>query len=177
MGQVITHSLDLGLLGFLRTGPKHGYAIHQELSDPAGLGQVWQIKLSQLYAMLGKLEEAGFISASTVTQENKPPRKLFHLREEGRSAFLSWVESPVNDGRSLRLEFLIKLYFASLEGTDVAARLLVFQRERCQDWLAKELDLVREEKDHHRKYSGLVHQFRSGQIQAMLAWLDSCEEE
>jgi hypothetical protein len=28
-----------------------------------------------------------------------------------------------------------------------------------------------------RRYGRLVHQFRSGQIQAMLAWLDHCEEE
>jgi DNA-binding PadR family transcriptional regulator len=163
-------------LGFLYQEPKHGYAIHQELTDPAGLGPVWQIKLSLLYAQLGKLEDAGYLRATTEPQENKPPRKIFHLTEEGERAFLSWVQSPVKHGRSLRLEFLVKLYFARREGADGAARLLAAQREQCRDWLATEQEIVNEEVANGRRYSRLVHQFRIGQIQAMLNWLDHCEE-
>lgn len=165
--------LETALLGFLSQESKHGYAIHQELTDPAGLGPVWQIKLSLLYAQLGKLEEAGYLTATTEPQENKPPRKIFHLTEEGQRAFLSWVKDPVQHGRSLRLEFLVKLYFARREGADVAARLLAAQRAQCHDWLAAEQEIVDEEV---RQYSRLVHQFRVGQIQAMLNWLDQCAE-
>jgi DNA-binding PadR family transcriptional regulator len=171
-----TLSIEFALLGFLRQQPKHGYAIHQDLSDPAGLGPVWQIKLSQLYALLGKLEDAGYITATTEPQENKPPRKIFHLTNEGQSAFLSWVQSPVRHGRSLRLEFLVKLYFARREGADSAAHLLAAQRDQCHDWLATEQEIVNEEAANGREYSRLVHQFRLGQIQAMLNWLDHCEE-
>lgn len=170
-------STRLALLGFMRDGPKHGYAIHQELSRPAGLGPVWQIKLSMLYALLGKLEAAGYLTTSTEPQENKPPRKLFHLTEAGEKAFLSWVASPVKNGRSLRLEFLVKLYFARLEGAAVAARLSAAQKRECDAWLAAEQEMVDEERANNRRYSRLVHQFRRGQIQAMLAWLDECAED
>lgn len=170
-------SLELALLGFLRQQPKHGYAIHQELSDPAGLGPVWQIKLSQLYALLGKLEEAGYVTTTTEPQENKPPRKLFHLTETGAAAFRDWQQSPVGHGRSLRLEFLVKLYFARLEGAEATARLLAAQRAQCAEWLANEQEIVAEERGNGRRYGRLVHQFRLGQIQAMLAWLDQCEAE
>ncbi len=169
-------SIELALLGFLHPGPKHGYAIHQEFLDSTGLGSVWQIKLSQLYALLGKLEDAGFITATTEPQENKPPRKLFHLTAEGEAAFLTWVQSPVKHGRSLRLEFLVKLYFARLEGADIAAHLLAVQREQCQNWLAAEQKNINAETENGRRYSRLVHQFRLGQIQAMLVWLNQCEE-
>lgn len=169
-------TIEHALLGFLRPQPKHGYAIHQELSDPAGLGPVWQVKLSQVYALLGKLEVAGYISAVIEPQENTPPRKLFHLTNKGETAFLSWVQEPVEHGRSLRLEFLVKLYFARREGSDVAARLLVAQREQCREWLATEQEMADEERDHGRQYGRLVHQFRLGQVQAMLVWLDRCEE-
>jgi DNA-binding PadR family transcriptional regulator len=138
-------SVECALLGFLRQRPKHGYAIHQELSDPAGLGPVWQIKLSQLYALLGKLEDAGYITATTEPQENKPPRKLFHLTDAGESVFLSWRQNPVTHGRSLRLEFLVKLYFARWEGADAAAHLLAAQRQKCRDWLATEQEIINEE--------------------------------
>lgn len=171
-----TFSIELALLGFLRREPMHGYAIHQQLADLAGLGPVWQIKLGRLYALLGKLEEAGHITATTVPQENKPPRKLFHLTDAGRQAFLAWVAQPVQHGRSLRLEFLVKLYFARQEGADVAARLLAAQRRQCRGWLAAEQEIVNEEMANGRRYNLLVHQFRSGQIQAMLDWLELCEE-
>jgi DNA-binding PadR family transcriptional regulator len=169
-------SLEIALLGFLHQDPKHGYAIHQELTDPAGLGPVWQIKLSRLYALLGKLEEAEYITATTEPQDNKPPRKIFHLTDEGRDAFLAWLQSPVKHGRSLRLEFLVKLYFARFEGPQLTAHLLAAQRQQCRRWLAAEQENINEETTSGRRYGRLVHQFRSGQIQAMLAWLDHCEE-
>jgi len=168
-------SIELALLGFLRHQPKHGYAIHHELSNPAGLGLVWQIKLSQLYAFLGKLEEAGYISATTELQENRPARKLFQLTDEGRQVFLAWAQSPVRHGRSLRLEFLVKLYFARAEGAEAAARLLAAQREQCRTWLAKARESAHKEMETGHRYSSLVHQFRQGQVEAMLAWLDTCE--
>jgi DNA-binding PadR family transcriptional regulator len=137
---------------------------------------VWQIKLSQLYALLGKLEDAGYITASTEPQENKPPRKIFHLTDEGEQAFLTWRQSPVKHGRSLRLDFLIKLYFARLAGADFVNNLLAAQRQQCQSWLATEQEIINEEVANGRRYGRLVHQFRLGQIQAMLNWLDQCEE-
>lgn len=169
-------SLELALLGFLIQEPKHGYAIHQEVTAATGLGPVWQLKLSLLYAMLSKLEEAGYITPTTEAQENKPPRKMFHLTEAGKQAYASWVQRPVKHGRSLRLEFLVKLYFARREGAAVAANLLADQREQCHSWLVAEQELVTEEETGARQYGRLVHLFRLGQIQAMLDWLNQCAE-
>jgi hypothetical protein len=81
------------------------------------------------------------------------------------------VQSAVRHGRYLRLEFLVKLYFARREG--VAAQLLAAQRAQCQLWLHAEQAKVDESEG---EYGRLVHQFRLGQTQAMLAWLDDCEE-
>lgn len=169
-------SLEIALLGFVRREARHGYAIYQELSDPAGLGVVWQIKLGQLYALLGKLEEQGYITAVLEPQENKPPRKLFHLTEAGEAALMAWLQTPVEHGRALRLEFLIKLYFARQEGAEWVAHLLAAQRAQCRAWLAVEQELIDAEWAHGREYNRLVHQFRHGQIQAMIAWLAHCEE-
>ena len=168
-------TIEHALLGFLREQPKHGYAIHQEIADPAGLGPVWQIKLSQLYALLDKLENAAYVTTTTEPQDNKPPRKLFHLTAVGEAAFLAWVESPVANGRSLRLEFLVKLYFARREGTEVAARLLTAQRQQCQKWLTSQQEKVNKEMSSGQEYGRLVHQFRLSQIQTMLNWLDTCQ--
>lgn len=175
MNQTVTLT-EQALLGFLYQTPLHGYAIHQRLSDPAELGGVWQLKLSQLYAQLTKLEAAGFVSAEIEPQHNKPPRKVYQLTDAGRRAFLTWIAQPVAHGRALRLEFLVKLYFARQLDADVATRLLSAQRITCEAWLAEEQAHVDAEGDLGRGYSQLVHQFRLGQIQAMLTWLDQCDE-
>ena len=169
-------TIENALSGFLRRQPQHGYAIHQQLSDPTGLGSVWRLKLSQLYALLNKLEEAGYVTTTLQPQESRPPRKLFHLTDSGTAAFLDWVQSPVRHGRSLRLEFLVKLYFARREGSEAVVRLLNAQREQCDEWLATEQEVVNAELENGREYGRLVHQFRLGQIQAMLVWLDHCEK-
>jgi DNA-binding PadR family transcriptional regulator len=134
------------------------------------------MKLGQLYALLGKLEAAGFVTVTSEPQPSRPPRKLFQLTEQGEAAFLSWVQCPVGHGRSLRLEFLVKLYFARLEGEGVAASLLALQRRECREWLAAEQEIANEEIAHGRRYNHLVHQFRLGQVRAMLEWLDHCAE-
>ena len=167
---------ETALLGFLCGEPKHGYAIHQELADAAGLGPVWRLKLSLLYAQLAKLEEKGFVSSWTEPQEGKPPRKVFQLTETGERAFLDWMRQPVSSGRSFRLEFLVKLYFARREGEAAAARLLTAQRRECLSWLATEQALKQGDEGDGREYGRLVHLFRVGQIQAMVDWLDQCRQ-
>ncbi len=162
------------LLGFLHQQPTHGYEIHRRLSDSEGLGLVWHVKQNQLYALLGKLERKGYVTTELEPQENRPPRKIFHLTEVGRQAFLSWVQSPVQHGHELRLDFLAKLYFARREGPDVTRHLIEQQRIACRSWLA-EVQTQSQALRNKVPYDWLVHEFRVGQLQAMLTWLDTCQ--
>ncbi len=167
---------EIALLGFLHDQPLHGYAIHQRLSDPSGLGPVWTIKRSHLYALLTKLEDAGYVTTTTELQDSRPPRKLYHLTETGSQTFQAWLRRPVANGRSLRLDFLVKLYFARQQGPDIVPALVAAQRSVCNEWLAEAQTRVHEERASGQRYSQLVHQFRQGQIEAMVAWLGACEE-
>jgi DNA-binding PadR family transcriptional regulator len=166
--------LEWSLLGFLRQEPTHGYELHQRLSRSRGLGLVWHLKQSQLYALLSKLEERGYIDYTLEPQTSRPPRKVYDLTAAGRQALLEWVQAPVEHGREFRQEFLAKLYFARREGEEVVRRLLVGQRAVCRRWLEGqqgEAGALREE----RPYEWLVFEFRTGQIEAMLDWLETCE--
>jgi DNA-binding PadR family transcriptional regulator len=168
-------STEFALLGFLRRQPMYGYEIHQQLSEATGLGLVWRLKQSQLYALLTKLEREGFVTTTIEYQEARPPRKMFELTQAGRNAFEDWVQQPVAQGRKLRLDFLAKLYFARLEGPEVAGRLIERQRLACRNWL-REQEEETEALRYSQPYDWLVHKFRLGQIEATLAWLDTCEE-
>ena len=164
---------EYALLGFLRRQPIHGYEIFQQLSAANGLGLVWYLKQSRLYALLAKLEQSGFVTTTMEPQENRPARKVFSLTSQGREAYLHWVQSPVERGRRLRLDFLAKLYFSMQEGPETARGLIAVQTAACQHWLAEQqsqLETLTDEEAFNR----LVHEFRLSQTRAMLDWLNTC---
>lgn len=167
-------SVEYALLGFLRAGPLHGYEIHQRLRAAQALGLVWHLKQAHLYALLGKLEAIGLLAAEVVPQDARPAKRLLHLTDAGRSAFEQWIAAPVAHGRELRIEFLARLFWAQAAAPDAAQRLIDAQRVLCRQWLT---DLQTEADDLRdaQPYEWLVLQWRRGQIEATLAWLDTCE--
>jgi DNA-binding PadR family transcriptional regulator len=165
-------TLEHALLGFLAQRPMHAYEMFQTLNEAHALGLVWRLKQSQLYALLARLEDAGYITTVTEPQGTRPPRKIMHLTPSGQAAFQLWLRTPVAHGREFRQEFLAKLYFAQEDGPDTIAVLVEHQRRACQDWLA---DLeVNAATAGPRSYDWLVLQFRIGQVQAIMGWLDTC---
>lgn len=157
------------LLGLLMTEPKHGYELHQEFSS--NLGHVWRVGLSQLYAQLKQLEEAGLVAAQTEPQLNRPPRKVYHLTPEGRQVFTDWVHRPTPYLRQIRVAFLVRLYFyqqLSLPGLD---QLVAKQKQVCQAQ-ADRFDQLAGETDN--RFRQLVLEFRRGQLGAVIQWLDRC---
>lgn len=165
-------TIEHALLGFLHRQPLHGYELYQQLADPAGLWLIWRIKQSQLYALLARLEDEGYVSAEVQPQESRPPRKVFHLTPAGLDAYERWLVKPVAHPRSMRQEFLAKFYFARQRGTESARRLIAAQRTQCEAWLAAQRQSSQTEMP---SFAETVHQFRLSQIHAILVWLDGCE--
>jgi DNA-binding PadR family transcriptional regulator len=166
-------SLEHALLGFVRHQPMHAYEIHQKLAQSTDLGRVWHLKQSHLYALLGRLEEAGYLETTTEIQGARPPRKMLSLTEAGRAAFGRWLVMPVTHGRDFRLEFLAKLYFAGESGPEIVRRLIAEQQTVSRSWLA-DLRTQADALPADRRYDRLVLEFRIQQIEAILTWLDTC---
>lgn len=159
------------LLGLLMAQPLHGYELFQEFSRD--LGRVWQIGLSQLYAQLKQLEEAGLVTAQTEPQPSRPPRKVYRLTGEGRAVFEDWVHQPTPYLRHLRVEFLARLYFfrrLSLPGLE---DLVAVQKDVCRTQIERFQRHAAETDDDFRR---LVLEFRQGQLEAVILWLDRCLE-
>lgn len=166
-------TIEHALLGFLRQQPMHAYEIHQTLMLNEALGLVWHLKQSLVYVMLERLETEGFIKASLEPQGSRPPRKILRLTPAGQAAFGQWLVAPVAHGRDFRIEFLAKLYFASQEASPSAATLIATQQVACRAWLV-DLRAQADALADARNYDWLVLQFRIGQIEAILAWLEIC---
>ena len=104
-------SPEFALLGFLIEKPSHGYNLHQRLQTD--LGQVWHLSQSQAYAILKRLESRGDISTRLMEQQKLPARQMLHITAAGRRRFFQWLETGIGaTSRSIRLEFLTRLFFA-----------------------------------------------------------------
>lgn len=167
-------TLEFVLLGLLEAQPMHGYDLYKALNRLEGVGLVWRLKQSQLYALLERLDADGMLEGRVIPGENRPDRREFSPTSAGRRQFEDWRSSPVQHMRDVRQEFLARLYFAILHGKDTARSLIVAQREACRNWLA---DLLAQAGglEPDRIYDGMVYRYRISQAGALLEWLDACE--
>ena len=168
-------SYEYALLGFLSNRPMHAYEIHQRLRKAGGLRLIWTVKQGQLYALLARMEEEGYIASMLEPQEGRPPRKMLCLTAEGEEAFQRWMVEPVQRPRQFRQEFLAKLFFASQSGPEALRLLLDRQRAASRALLD---DLVRqvESVPSERLYERQVYRLRVIQTEAHLQWLGECED-
>ncbi len=165
--------MEVALLGLLLQEPQYGYQLHQMISDPSGLGLVWHIKQSQLYALFSKLESDGCVTSTLQNQDPHPPRRVFELTELGRRKFFDWLTSPVTAPRLVRQDFFAKLYFAQLQNKDTVKKLIKMQRVVCQKWIDE--FKVKLNNSERLSYNWQMYQYRLGQVQALQNWLDSYE--
>jgi PadR family transcriptional regulator AphA len=163
------HPQEYVILGILMKEDRHGYEIHSLLSS--GLGKTWYAGISQVYALLKRLETTEKVVSSIEQQDNRPTKHIYSITPKGREAFLQWVHTPLEMMRDLRLEFLAKLFFInelSLSGSDELIR-------KQEDIFQKKLhDITQQEERCHEAFERLVLRFRIGQIEAVLSWLRDC---
>jgi PadR family transcriptional regulator, regulatory protein AphA len=159
------------LLGFLMSGPAHPYELYQRFDRE--LGRVWRVGQSHLYAYLKRIEAEGMAKVEVEEQESRPARNVYRLTSAGRRRFLEWLRKPSRHVRNIRLEFLVRLYFfraLELEGQD---ELVLAQKAVIEERLAS-LERSMRETDSGSEYWCLVLDFRRGEMEAILAWLDRC---
>ncbi len=174
-GMPAEHAL-LGLLALSNDGTGHGYELARQFGPDAPLGNVIRIEPGMVYHHLKKLERLGWVE-SVPGAAGRPARRPIALSEAGRIEFNRWLAEPVAHTREIRLDFLVKLYFALLLDPRVAVRLVNEQREICQRIIES---LSERRKAGHgddppspaHRFGDLVLEMRLAQTEAALAWLD-----
>jgi PadR family transcriptional regulator AphA len=162
----------LGLL-VLDEGTGHGYDLARHFGDGQPLADVIRLEPGMLYHHLKKLAKTGWVTSTTEPQGNRPPRLVYKITPEGRKELKRWLQEPVARTREIRLEFLVKLYFARRLDPALATRLLIEQREtlhKLEESLASQLETAPESDGD--TFPRLVLDLRLEQTRAALAWLD-----
>ncbi len=174
----ISEPAEYIILGLLKERPMHGYELFQ-LIEGGTLGEIVHLEMSQMYAFLKKLERLAFIAPDVEIQNMRPPRKIFHLTDEGHAAFQTWLMRPVEKPRDIRILFLIKLYFIQRFQPQRMISLVEAQIHACQHFLdhlearAKHNTTCEAETFlEHVVLSSRIHQTRS-----LLLWMDELQND
>ena len=165
----------LGLIGLSPADSEgvHGYDLNRQLGEGA-LAEIIRLEPGMLYHYLKKLERLGLIATTVEQQTARPDRHLHVLTAEGRSRFDAWLDAPVQATREIRLEFLLKLWFARRldagradvlvrDQLAVVARLIASLREQ----LARVADGTED-----GRFARKVIELRLAQNEAARAWLE-----
>jgi PadR family transcriptional regulator AphA len=179
-GMAAEHAL-LGLLALSAQGVGHGYELARHFEARASLGNVIRLEPGMVYHHLKKLDRMGLVSA-IADEQGRPPRRSFAISDAGRRELARWLAEPVAHTREIRLEFLVKLYFAVLLDPAIAARLVQEQREICLrliESLSEQLSGGQQAEapdspEHH--FGEMVLELRLAQTRAALAWLDTIRQ-
>ena len=113
-------TLEYAVLGFLSYQPFTGYDL-KKMFDTS-VRHFWSADQSQIYRTLAKLTDLCWADCVTVEQSDRPDRKVYHITEAGRIAFLEWLRGPfpVQDNRSGPL---VQVFFsANLDDEAVIAK-------------------------------------------------------
>jgi len=162
-------SPEFALLGFLIAGPSHGYDLHQRFA--AELGQVWHLSQSQAYAILKRLENRGDISAQVIEQKKLPARQMLRITEAGRQRFFEWLESGIGrTARSIRLEFLTRLYFTQLYRPETIAQIYNAQAAEIESTITR-LESLLEHLPPEQTFNRLSLDLRLQQMRLIQNWM------
>lgn len=168
-----TLSPEMALLGLLYKGEGHGYDLHRTVNTD--LAQVWHLSQSQAYAILKRLEARGDISSEKIPQEKLPSRQLLRMTPQGRENFLAWLDSPSGGStRSIRMEFITRLYFLKLYFPKRIAKAFDQQRAEARTHIQR-LEKILDSLPVEDIFNRMSLQMRLKQLQIVIAWLDDCQ--
>ena len=161
------------ILALLAEKPAHGYELKQIFDNR--FGAIWPpINVGQIYNTLSALERDNLVQSKEVPQRGSPSRRVYELTDKGRVTLEEWL-AETSDSPTLKEEFIIKLILAHIAGaTDPV---IIIDRQRQEYFKAiRELNNLADNQDNDTTAKLLIGA-ASLYIQALLKWLDQCEEE
>jgi PadR family transcriptional regulator, regulatory protein AphA len=167
-------SSEYVLLGLLFEKPTHGYELHKLVADPEGIGLVWLVKMSNLYAQLDKLEAKGYITGIIQPGDAHPNRTEYHITSDGKTAFEVWLNTMVKHPRDFRQEFMARYYYVIKFFPSKVVQLCQNQLQECNAWLSN-IQTSEQQAKNGPFFKRSVIEFRRMQIQAIIHWLEAIQ--
>ncbi|MFI5778828.1 PadR family transcriptional regulator [Nocardia sp. NPDC051570] len=170
-------ALEHALLVSLTERAGSGYELARRFDR--SIGFFWSATHQQIYRVLKRMEEHGWISGEAVAQEGRPDKKVYTVSPAGRAELRRWIAQPSDDIGPMRSELGIKIRAAG--HGDVAALCAEVARHREQHAQRLEVFRLIEKKDFPdptRLTGAALHQYLvlRGGIRAEAGLIEWCDE-
>jgi DNA-binding PadR family transcriptional regulator len=162
---------EYGILGLLRQKPAYGYELQRHFSGQRGLGRVCPVEPGMVYANLKSLSGLELIDGAW-DNSTYPPKAIYTATDAGEAAFQRWLLAPVARMREVRLDFLVKLYFALQEDRDLAMRLVEAQLAATQEYADEIEREQRALQDEPSEFDAIVLDSKASAARITIDWLE-----
>ena len=122
-------SVRNAILGLLSQKPRHGYELRAAFEALIGGEQNWEVKPSQIYTTLSRLEESGLVTQTAVEQDGGPEKRIYDITPAGQAELAAWFSGAVED-EPQRDEFYLKLMLSLANGSANPYKVIQVQRAR-----------------------------------------------
>ena len=119
-------ALKHAILAALGSNAFSGYDLWKKFSGCTT--HYWKASQQQVYRELSKLETQGAIAPETVSQENRPDKKLYRVTPIGKEILTTWIAEPSNP-MAVREELMVKVLAADLVSPEVIVKELQRRQE------------------------------------------------
>jgi len=118
-------ALEHAILVSLLEKPGSGYELARRFER--SIGYFWTATHQQIYRVLKRMENDGWVHVRDVPQQGRPDKKEYSVADLGRAALSSWLEDPI-EPESVRHDLAVKIRGAAFD--DPAALILEVERHR-----------------------------------------------
>jgi DNA-binding PadR family transcriptional regulator len=132
-------ALEHAILVSLAEQESTGYDLARRFDK--SIGQFWTATHQQVYKVLARMEQAGWVSVTVVAQAARPDKKVYAVTPEGRRELAGWIALPAQP-EATRSDLAVKI--RAVADGDVGAVLAEVARhrslhaERLDTYLANE---------------------------------------
>ncbi|MFH8336549.1 PadR family transcriptional regulator [Streptomyces sp. AM6-12] len=126
-------ALEHAILVSLLEKPGSGYELARRFER--SIGYFWTATHQQIYRVLKRMENDGWVEARDVPQQGRPDKKEFRVADLGRAALSSWLHDPI-EPESVRHDLAVKIRGAAFDDPAALIREVRRHRQAHRDRLA-----------------------------------------
>ena len=89
--------------------PRHGWAIHEQLSPTGDIGHAWTLSRQLVYRAIDTLVEDGLVKRATPKDGGGGDKVIISPTAAGKRMALQWLGSSVTHLRDARTELVLKV--------------------------------------------------------------------
>ncbi|MEU4395310.1 PadR family transcriptional regulator [Kribbella sp. NPDC023855] len=112
-------ALEHAILVSLTERAGSGYELARRFDR--SIGYFWPATHQQIYRVLRRMDEAGWVTHQEIAQDGRPDKKVYEVSDAGREELTRWLAEPVEPA-ILRDGLGVKLRGASLGDTSAVLR-------------------------------------------------------